>query len=1298
MDPVRWREVKSLFAAALSAPESQRPKLVQHLAGADIALVEEVLSLLRAHTAAERENWHGPFSPSKQNSNFSPPTVDPRFAIESFLGAGGFGVVFRAWDRLRERHVAIKTLRQAGPMGLMRLKNEFRTLADLTHPNLLRLYELFAGDSGVYFSMELVDGVRLIPFPLRDHATSDSGRSHCPILVSAFLQFAEGVNALHHAGVLHGDLKPSNVLITATNRVVILDFGLASTLPQAEGTDVSKTVVQLGGTPGYMAPELLMGQPATKASDWYAFGVMLIEALCPNQRTTTQSVSMNSVITEPKFSPVKLDEFPEDVPPELATLCLELTNPHPDSRPKGRNIVERLAAFASISARAANSSQRTSRSTTQIFVGRNVQLSQLRNLSFQARQGRIAAALICGRSGMGKTALVRNFLEDQRDQEPSPLILTARCHEREALTYKAFDGIVDGLSFAFKRLSPTQLAKLRLHEVRAVARLFPVLKQFRDIADPIEESRVSSDAHEQRRQAFDAFRELLSRFSELAPLVIFIDDVQWGDLDSAALLRHLVRPPNPPPITWLIACREEELAAHVTARIIEALAVTPGGYTQISVGALAESEIRELARRELGMDNPVVETVVREAAGVPIFAQELLFEARRAPASLTGSRVLPRLEAVMTARLSRLSPPERALLDVVAVAAKPLLRTIARQVAGLDTTIADDAEHQLISKKLLRHGEGGLAVETYHDSIRELTSNILNPQQNRILHGALADALLSRGDSVPEDIAYHLKSAGATERAADFAEQAAKRAAATLAFGRAAALYRMALELRPSSHPDTGSLTIELAQALSNAGRGMEAATAFEHAAKLLPAQTLPLTCKAAEQLLQSGDINRGRTLISGLLREFGWHVPESRWRIVASIAMRRLQLSLRGLSYRPRNAVELSQKTLVRLDASWALVSGLSLIDTVYANYFQNHHLIHALDAGEPRRLLRALAAESAHASMTATPVSRQRGLIVLDKLRRLAAKHPTEPIGEPMVAIGTALWAWMFGDWATCHLHAARAAHLFRTRCTGVTWELGTSRTFTLGSLIILGRYNEYQRMWPELMEDARARGDMFAETKLILIDLSHGAALANDEPEYAEREVLRALSMWNRTEFDLQEYWALHARVEIAIYQGDAEKAWTLIEERRNEISRSLLLHMKNLRIFIRQTRARAALALAAQSAERRPKLLREASRDIRAISRERLPWGNAMVTLLSGLMHQIMAKNDHAIQLLSQAALQLAQCNMASYAAAARLAHAELLGGEPGKSLATEAELQMHLLGVRIPDKLGRMLAPRRALEC
>ena len=1061
----------------------------------------------------------------------------------------------------------------------------------------MRLYELFVGEREVYFSMELVEGRPLDSAVLCDASVSAGAEAHAQRwrrLATLFSDLGEGVAALHAAGVLHRDLKPSNVLVTGADRVVILDFGLVADVPEGEAAPVSQVV----GTPAYMAPERLAGRAAHEASDWYSVGVMLQEILA----TVT----------------------PAEVPPGLAALALELGAADPAARPNGAEVVGRLRRLAGPRRDGPAATQAPARRARLPFVGRHEPLASLGRAFERACAGRLSVARVRGPSGIGKTALARHFLDGLRDDPRRPVVFRARCHEREALGFKALDGIVDGLGQYLARLPLDEANALLPGSVQELARLFPALLQAPAVAQARRRVFGTADSIEQRRRAFDALRELLARLSHTAPVVLFIDDLQWGDLDSAALLRHLVRGPDAPPLLVIAAWREQERAASVAGPLLDALAATPEALADVPVDALSSDEVRAFARAELGARNDatgLVEAVVREAAGMPIFAQELVQEAKRAPAALVRGGAALELDAVLAARIERLDAAPRLLLETVSLAAKPLDRATARRAAALDGPLAHDAERTLLDVKLLRLGEGGEALEAYHDRIRELVTRLVTHPRAVSLHRDLAHALLARGAADPEDLAFHFRAAGARDEAADAAARAARRWAEALAFDRAAALYQMALDLRATDHPEVGALAVGHADALANAGRGAEAADAYLRAASRLPEQHLSLTCKAAEQLLQSGDVRRGKIVVKELLATLGWSVPEHPNTLLASIVLRRAQLALRGLRFRPRREAEVPQRRLVRLDAAWALVSGLSLIDTVNTSYFQNHHLLQALAVGEPRRLLRALTGEAAYCSMPGTKGSRRRAAAVLASLRQIAAAHPDEPIGEPMVAIGTSMAAWMYGDWKTSQREAAVAERAFRERCTGVTWELGTARTFMMGTLTYMGDYVEYERHWPDFLEDARSRGDVFAETKLVLIDLSHAAALAKDDPAGASAAVTRALGLWDSAGFHLQHFWALHARVEIALYCGDPATAWTLLQDARRGIARSLLLRVQSLRQWLRQTRARAALALAAHDAAARAKLLAAARAEARAIAREGTPWGAGMAALVGGLAFAI-----------------------------------------------------------------------------
>jgi serine/threonine protein kinase len=266
-----------------------------------------------------------------------------RFDILRTLGAGGLGVVYEAYDRESDARVALKTLKRPSPEAITRLKREFRALEDLQHPNLVTLNELFEEQGEWFFTMELVDGKELLDYvrPTYSAHNENSATFDDTRLRQSLAQLASGLMALHGIGKVHRDVKPSNVLVTAEGRVVLLDFGLVADLDR----DPDWTAANAVGTALYMAPEQAAGRPVGPEADWYALGAILYEALtgCPPFVGTTWQVLVEKQQKEPK-PPAQLMR---GVPDDLNALCLELLRIEPLRRPSGTQILQRLAQRAS---------------------------------------------------------------------------------------------------------------------------------------------------------------------------------------------------------------------------------------------------------------------------------------------------------------------------------------------------------------------------------------------------------------------------------------------------------------------------------------------------------------------------------------------------------------------------------------------------------------------------------------------------------------------------------------------------------------------------------------------------------------------------------------------------------------------------------------------------------------------------------------------------------------------------------------------------------------------------------------
>src|SRR5919197_1129360 len=391
------------------------------------------------------------------NSLRRPSTTD-RYELRELICQGGIGLVYRAWDREAEREAALKALRSVGPEELYRLKNEFRALAGLSHPNLAQLYELTVVADECFFTMELVEGANLV-----DHVRGGGTRCDFERLGACLPQLAAGLAALHGAGKLHRDIKPSNVLVAA-GRVVMLDFGLVTALASRRASESTGSLV---GTLAYMAPEQLWGCALSAATDWYALGIMLYEALTGRLPFTGAAL----LLDRHKAMPPSPRSLAAEIPGHLDALTMRLLRPAPEERPPEAELLRLLGACQ---VRPAEPRALAPPSGAGPFVGRAAELGLLSDAFEATRRGAFVSVEVQGASGVGKTALLRRFL-DLLEAEDRALVLRARCHPHEAVPFKAVDGLVDGLSHFLVRQPPAELQSLLPRNAAALARLFPVL-------------------------------------------------------------------------------------------------------------------------------------------------------------------------------------------------------------------------------------------------------------------------------------------------------------------------------------------------------------------------------------------------------------------------------------------------------------------------------------------------------------------------------------------------------------------------------------------------------------------------------------------------------------------------------------------------------------------------------------------------------------------------------------------------------------------------------------------------------
>jgi hypothetical protein len=1209
-----------------------------------------------------------------------------RFQLFRQLGSGGFGTVHEAYDRLTGTVIALKVLNRPEAIDLMMFKREFRALADVRHPNIVKLYELIQEGAHWFFTMELVRGTDIVSYVA---GSPERARR-------AVAQLAEAVRHLHLCDRLHRDIKPPNIRVTDDGEVKLLDFGMVRDISDESLAETAT----IGGTAAYMAPELWTGRSLKRSSDWYSVGVVLYEALTgqpPFEGSFLEVLAWKN--QEPVMPPKALDAA---IPDDLNELCIKLLDRDPSLRPDADAVI---AYLAEADGRRKLAWSPETAPSTRPQVGREDQLAQLRGALANVRAGKTGCLYVDGPSGIGKTALCKRFLSEVRRQ--GGVVLSGRCYQTDSVPFKALDPILDSLGEHLKSLRSSQCAAFlpREQNLHALTVVFPALLAVDSIRQQHRDPTGKVEPRELQRRAVAGLKEILARIGERAACVVHVDDFQWGDLDSLRYFAEILGPEDPPRVLFVFSYRTEDSAS---VDKLKELLPQPGqlGLNAVDVRSLelaplSGGECRELVKMLLDADADVVaEAIVRESAGLPLFIHELALHARSDAAMASGIS----LQDMIGQRVDHLPAPARRMLEVVSLAAQPVEMNVVRSVADLG-----DAEPStrslLLAHRLVRLSSSGAgtAIESYHDKIRETVSAGIPPARKRGYYRGLLVALEQGKDPDPEVTYRYAREAGDLQKAAQWIEIAAKRAESALAFELASELHAERLRLGGVSESQRSFLLEDLARTLGLSGKGDLAAETYQDAARgASPARVHQLIRKAGEQYIRSGDFAQGQALLSALLQRVGFHMPATGRRALASLLVFRMLLFLvkRPMLWLRGSGVlhvrNVPEEHVEKLDICRVTSLALALQNPVRSAELQARHLLYSLWLGEPYRIANSLAMEAGYLVARRGARGYPAGLKLLRRVEKLGAESG-HLNGRTLALSVRCKLAWLSGRWEESAQFGEEVNRLATEENTQVAWEAYPSSIFWMCSLACMGRWREVISKLHGLRREGEAQGSLLDLTSLPVLTFAYMRWLLDNRPEGAVKELEEARNRLVKPGFIPHRFGVWHGLADLGLYLQDPEWARRAVEDGWEQLEQAMTLRLQPVRILMLHVRARAACAAAAVAGKsERTRLLEKAVGDARRIRKEGTVWGDGLSSLIEAGVAAGQGRFLDCLRLLNGAEHALLASRMDHFLAATRYRKAglpdEFLDRDARAAAAGLAKNWFLAQRVENPERLIQMLSP------
>lgn len=749
--------------------------------------------------------------------------IASRYQILGELGAGSMGKVYRVLDRLNGQEVALKQVlvdkalpnlaqdsQEQQNLRLI-LANEFQSLASLRHPHIISVLDYgFYDGKHPYFTMNLLKN----PQPMTDAGRDKSVQTKTNFLI----QMLQALAYIHRRGLLHRDLKPSNILCE-DDSIYILDFGLAM---KQDASNSGETV----GTLAYIAPEVLLGKPASPASDLYAVGLMAYELLAgryPFQLTDTMQLIYDITDGSIDMSVLDVDDAIQDILSRL------LAKSPADRFPNAQAALRALSNTLGLPNIIETEAIRESYLQASNFIGREAERKTLIDaLTALTKSQQGTAWLIGGESGVGKSRLV----DEIRTQAlvSGAMVLSGQAISEGGLAYQVWRSPLRRLALTVS-LSPDEACILKF-----------IIPDIADLVgytvdDPLE---TNDDA---RRRLMQVIEQVLVRSAQKQPLVLILEDLQWAT-ESLSLLQTVIQLITDTPMMILATYRDDERPD---------LPDDFPAMQTISLARLTDNEIARLTTSMIGTtgEQPhVIQLLQKETEGNIFFLVEVIRALAEDAGSLNeiGQTTLPPqvfaggIDEVIKRRLERMPAWAHPFMNLVAVAGRQLDPILINHLLEQNPNILQDSDvaHRKHSyddwltmcnyATILEAQDGQWRF--VHDKLREGVINNISADSLPAIHRKVAEAIEAVYAEQVDDYAYilaqHWGKAGDNIKEGHYAFVASKMMDGLNDFREMRRLLNRAFDLKAYKHASNPRQT--LADMTQHMGRTLYVFSEYEEA------------------------------------------------------------------------------------------------------------------------------------------------------------------------------------------------------------------------------------------------------------------------------------------------------------------------------------------------------------------------------------------------------------------------------------------------------------------------------------